>query len=269
MDILTAKNIQAGYNRGLVIDQLAVNFKTGKVTSLIGPNGCGKSTLLKSLARILPQAKGEIFLKEKPIQEYANKELAKQMTMLAQNSEGNLGITVEDLVSYGRFPYQKPFQGLTKADQEKIDWALEVTDIVYIKERPLADLSGGQRQRAWIAMALAQDTEVLLLDEPTTFLDPAHQLEVLDLLQSINRDSGKTIIMSIHDMNLASRFSDEILGMKAGKILVQGTPEEVLTPKWFRTLFEIEAEIVKDPHSMRPLLLSYDLLSKGGAGDEK
>ena len=180
---------------------------------------------------------------------------------LSQTSTQISGLTVEEIVAYGRFPYQKGFSGLKEQDHHLINWAIEATNLQELKERTLITLSGGQQQRVWIAMALAQDTDILILDEPITFLDPAHQLEILELLQGINRQ-GKTILMTIHDLNHASRFSDYLLGMKNGELIFQGTPKEIFTAEKLLNLFDIQATFATMPNSDKPLVLAYDLVKE-------
>jgi iron complex transport system ATP-binding protein len=228
---------------------------------LIGPNGSGKSTLLKTLARILEPAKGEVFIDGENIQRLDTKTVAQKIASLSQTSTQISGLTVEEIVAYGRFPYQKGFSGLKEQDHHLINWAIEATNLQELKERTLITLSGGQQQRVWIAMALAQDTDILILDEPITFLDPAHQLEILELLQGINRQ-GKTILMTIHDLNHASRFSDYLLGMKNGELIFQGTPKEIFTPEKLLNLFDIQATFATMPNSDKPLVLAYDLVKE-------
>ena len=261
MTILEAVDISTGYLNKQISEKLSVKIPEGKITSLIGPNGSGKSTLLKSFTRILPVQKGKIMVAGSDIATYAPKELARKISLLAQSSEHPLGMSVEEVVSYGRYPYRKLFSGMNEKDLSAIDWALEVTHLLEFRERDLASLSGGQAQRVWIAMALAQETDILILDEPTTYLDPAHQLEILELLVEINRAKHTTILMSIHDINHASRFSDCLIGMKDGKLVVQGTPAEVVTKEWMREIFEIDAQIVQLPETNKPVFLSYDLMT--------
>lgn len=262
MTNLEAVEIATGYQNKQIIDKLSVEIPTGKITSLIGPNGSGKSTLLKSFTRILPVKKGKIIVDGSDISTYRPKELARKVALLAQSSEHPLGMTVEEVVSYGRYPYQQPFKGLDEQDMKAIDWALEATGLLSFRTREIATLSGGQSQRVWIAMALAQETDILILDEPTTFLDPAHQLEILHLLADINRIKHTTILMSIHDINHASRFSDYLIGLKEGELIVKGTPDEVITKECMKQLFEIDAQIVTLPETNKPVFLTYDLLSK-------
>lgn len=226
MTNLQTTDLSIGYDKKIVVNDITVEIPKGQITSLIGPNGSGKSTFLKALARILEPAKGEVFIDGENVQRLDTKTVAQKIASLSQSTNQISGLTVEEIVAYGRFPYQKGFSGLKEQDHQLIAWALQATNLMDLKDRTLTTLSGGQQQRVWIAMALAQDTDILILDEPITFLDPAHQLEILELLQEINRQ-GKTILMTIHDLNHASRFSDYLLGMKKGELVFQGTPRDV------------------------------------------
>lgn len=261
MTKLNTTDLSIGYDKKIVVNDITVEIPKGQITSLIGPNGSGKSTLLKTLARILEPAKGEVFIDGENIQRLDTKTVAQKIASLSQTSTQISGLTVEEIVAYGRFPYQKGFSGLKEQDHHLINWAIEATNLQELKERTLITLSGGQQQRVWIAMALAQDTDILILDEPITFLDPAHQLEILELLQGINRE-GKTILMTIHDLNHASRFSDYLLGMKNGELIFQGTPKEIFTPEKLLNLFDIQATFATMPNSDKPLVLTYDLVKE-------
>lgn len=259
MTQLNTTDLSIGYERKIVVNDITVEIPKGQITSLIGPNGSGKSTFLKALARILEPAKGEVFIDGENIQRLDTKAVAQKIASLSQTSNQISGLTVEEIVAYGRFPYQKGFSGLKEHDHQLINWALAATNLQQLKDQTLDTLSGGQQQRVWIAMALAQDTDVLILDEPITFLDPAHQLEILELLQEINHQ-GKTILMTIHDLNHASRFSDYLLGMKKGELLFQGTPKEMFTADKLLNLFDIQATFATMPNSDKPLVVSYDLV---------
>lgn len=261
MPTLAVDSISVGYNETLIIDELSVEIPEGKVTTIIGPNGCGKSTLLKTASRILKAKRGTVYLDGKAIDKQPTKEIAKKMAILPQTAEVPTGLTVFELVSYGRFPHQKGFGTLSEEDYKYINWALEVTNMKEFANRPAEALSGGQRQRVWIAMALAQGTDLLVLDEPTTYLDMAHQLEVLTLLKKLNEEEGRTIVMVIHDLNHASRFSDHMIALRDGKLLRKGTPEEVMTCETLREVFEIEAQIVPCPVNCKPICLTYDLMT--------
>ncbi|MCB5951693.1 ABC transporter ATP-binding protein [Enterococcus sp. BWT-B8] len=265
MDILTAADLTSGYGREIISMNLNTSFERGSMTSIIGPNGCGKSTLLKTLARILPELSGQILLDSKNLNQYTSKEIAQKLAILSQTPENSIDLSVFDLVSFGRHPYQKGWKSITVEDQKYIQWALEMTGLTELARESVAILSGGQRQRVWIAMALVQDTEILLLDEPTTYLDPAHQLEILNVLKMINQEQKKTIIMTIHDINLASRFSDQVIAMREGQIFKKGTPVEVITEETLRQVFSIDAEIVCHGKTKRPLVLSYEMADKENA----
>lgn len=260
MNCITTDNLNISYGSLDIVKNLNLKIPKGKITTIIGANGCGKSTVLKTIARILTPKSGEIYINEKNIKEQGAKELAKVMAVLPQSPQAPNGLTVEELISYGRFPHQKGFGKLKKEDKNIIQWALEVTGLIEFRERDIEDLSGGQRQRAWIAMALAQQTDILILDEPTTYLDLAHQLEILNLLKELNEKHGTTIVMVIHELNNAARFADYMIGMKAGKIACQGTAYEVMTKENLKGLFNIDAEIIEDPRNKRPVCVTYDML---------
>lgn len=261
MTKLTTADLSVGYDKKIIVKDITVDIPAGQITSLIGPNGSGKSTFLKGLARILEPAQGKVLIDGENVQRLDTKTVAQKMASLSQSSAQINGLTVEEIVSYGRFPYQKGFSGLKEIDHQLIDWAIESTNLQQLRKRSLTTLSGGQQQRVWIAMALAQDTDILILDEPITFLDPAHQLEILELLKEINRQ-GKTILMTIHDLNHASRFSDYLLGMKQGKLIFQGTPQEIFTTDKLLQLFDIQATFATLPNSDKPIVLSYDLVKE-------
>jgi iron complex transport system ATP-binding protein len=257
---LYTDDLSIGYGERLIVKNLTVDIPDQKITTIIGSNGCGKSTLLKAITRIISHQSGSVLLDGKDISKENTKILAKKMAILPQTPEGAAGLTVGELVSYGRFPYQNGFGRLTKKDYEVIDWALEVTGTLEFKYRPVDALSGGQRQRVWIAMALAQETEIIFLDEPTTYLDMAHQLEVLELLQKLNREQQRTIIMVLHDLNQAARFADYIIALKDGEVVKAGACEEVITADVLRKVFQIDAVIGKDPRTNKPMCVTYNLL---------
>ncbi|MED4534648.1 ABC transporter ATP-binding protein [Metabacillus fastidiosus] len=265
---LYANDLNIGYGERLIVKGLSAQIPDKKITTIIGPNGCGKSTLLKAITRILPHQSGEIILDGANIVKENTKILAKKMAILPQTPESSSGLTVGELVSYGRFPYQKGFGRLTKKDYEVIDWALEVTGTKNFKFRSVDALSGGQRQRVWIAMALAQETEMIFLDEPTTYLDMAHQLEVLELLQKLNIEQERTIVMVLHDLNQAARFADYIIALKNGEIVKAGNCEEVISHNVLKEVFHIDAEIGRDPRTDKPICITYNLL-KGEKENEK
>lgn len=259
MKAIEVNKIEIGYHNRPVISDLSVSILKNKITTIIGPNGCGKSTLIKTIARILKAEQGTISLDGKSISTLDTREIAKQMAILPQTAESPGGLSVFELVSYGRFPYRKALGSLSKTDYEYINWAIEVTGLIEFSDRQISDMSGGQRQRVWIAMALAQGTETLVLDEPTTYLDLAHQLDILLLLKKLNREENRTIIMVLHDLNLASRFSDYMIAMKDGALITEGTPHDVMTKNNLRTLFSIEADLQQCPYSGNPIFTSYHL----------
>lgn len=260
MYCITTDSLNISYGSIDIVKDLNLKIPKGKITTIIGSNGCGKSTVLKTIARILTPKSGDIYINEKSIKEQSSKELAKTMAVLPQSPQAPNGLTVEELIGYGRFPHQKGFGKLKKEDKEVIQWALEATGLIEFRERDIEDLSGGQRQRAWIAMALAQQTDILILDEPTTYLDLAHQLEILNLLKELNEKQGTTIVMVIHELNNAARFADYMIGMKSGKIACEGTAYEVMTKENLKELFNIDAEIVQDPRNNKPVCVTYDML---------
>ena len=258
---LFTHSLDISYDERLIVNQLNLAIPTGKITALIGANGSGKSTILKTMARIMKPKRGSVLLDGKAIHEQSTKEVARQLAILPQNPSAPDGLTVQELVSYGRFPHQKNgFSALSKTDMDIIAWALTVTAMEDFQDRPVEQLSGGQRQRAWIAMAIAQQTEILFLDEPTTYLDMAHQLEVLKLLRNLNLEQHRTIVMVVHDLNHATRYADHIVAIKNGSAISEGTPEQVVTKEVLREVFGIEADIVRDPRSGVPLCLPYELL---------
>ncbi|TKC14883.1 ABC transporter ATP-binding protein [Robertmurraya kyonggiensis] len=265
---LYTNDVSIGYGERFIVKELSVAIPDHKITTIIGPNGCGKSTLLKAITRIIPHQSGAVLLDGENIAKENTKELAKKMAILPQTPESASGLTVGELVSYGRFPYQKGFGRLSKKDYEAIDWALEVTGTIDFKYRPVDALSGGQRQRVWIAMALAQETDIIFLDEPTTYLDMAHQLEVLELLQKLNREQGRTIVMVLHDLNQAARFADYLIALKDGEVVKAGNCEEVINHEVLKKVFHIDAEIGRDPRTNKPMCVTYNLL-RGEEQDEE
>lgn len=256
---LQTSHLDIAYEDRLIVKDLNVHIPDGQITALVGANGSGKSTILKTMARIMQPKSGSVILNGKSIHRQSTREVAKQLAILPQNPTAPEGLTVYELVSYGRFPYQKGFGSLRSEDKQVIEWAIEATGMLEFTNRPLDQLSGGQRQRAWIAMALAQETDILFLDEPTTFLDMAHQLEVLHLLERLNHQANRTIVMVVHDLNHAARYADHVIAIKRGQAIAAGTPEEVVTQDVLREVFGIEADIVTDPRSGVPLCLPYDL----------
>ncbi|MCA9241304.1 MAG: ABC transporter ATP-binding protein [Planctomycetales bacterium] len=254
MHRLHAEELTLAYDNTPIIDNLAVTVPTGKITALVGPNGCGKSTLLRGLARLLSPKRGHVYLDGKAIHTMPTKELAKQIGILPQSPVAPEGLTVRELVAQGRYPHQSWFQQWSKRDETLTQEAMTITNIMALAARPLDTLSGGQRQRAWIAMALAQETEILLLDEPTTFLDIAYQLEVLELLVALNQ-SGRTIVMVLHDLNQACRYAHHLVAMRDGVICAAGDPAAVLTTAMVEEVFHIHARIMPDPVTHTPMCI--------------
>ncbi|MGV1753371.1 ABC transporter ATP-binding protein [Agrobacterium sp. CG674] len=252
---LITEQLAAGYGETLIFDGLDLVIPDGKITVIVGANACGKSTLLRTMSRLIAPRRGHVLLDGKSIHSMAPKKLARTLGLLPQSPIAPEGITVADLVSRGRHPHQSMLSRWNARDDEAVAAALEATRTFDLAERPVDELSGGQRQRVWIAMALAQQTEILLLDEPTTFLDISHQVEVLDLLTDLNHDRGTTIVMVLHDLNLAARYADHLVAMASGRLHVMGTPEEVLTQDNVRDVFGLESEIITDPTSGRPMML--------------
>ncbi len=221
------ENLASGYEQVRVFEGLNLTIEEGKVTTIIGPNGCGKSTLLKTIGRILKKQQGTVYLQEQNMQNLSTKDIAKKLAILSQTPIAPGQLKVEELIAYGRYPHRNNVNRLTNKDEEMIEWALTVTNTMEYRNRELAQLSGGQRQRVWLAMALAQETNILLLDEPTTYLDMAHQLEVLDIVKSLNEQHSCTVVMVLHDINHAARYSDHLIAMRNGIIMQTGTPQEI------------------------------------------
>ncbi|TDK31758.1 ABC transporter ATP-binding protein [Rhizobium deserti] len=252
---LIVTGLAAGYGDSDILHDLDLTVPAGKITAIVGANACGKSTLLRAMSRLLKPRAGQVLLDGKSVHKTSPKELARTLGLLPQSPIAPEGITVADLVSRGRHPHQGLFGRWTREDDEAVRAALDVTKTGDIAERNVDELSGGQRQRVWIAMALAQETEVLLLDEPTTFLDINHQIEVLDLMTDLNQTRGTTIAMVLHDLNLAARYADYLIAMTAGRVHVSGSPETVLTEDNVRQVFGLESRVIADPTSGRPIML--------------
>lgn len=253
MSLLSTHRLSLAYDGTPVIVDLDLAIPVGKITALVGPNGCGKSTLLRGLARLLKPRSGKVYLDGTDIFKRSTKAVAKRLGILPQGPVAPEGLTVRDLVAQGRYPYQNWLQQWSKDDEILVEKALLITGITELAERSLDTLSGGQRQRAWIAMALAQDTEILLLDEPTTFLDLAHQVEVLDLLYELNQSEGRTIVMVLHDLNQACRYADHLVAVRQGQVYTKGEPRQVVTEAMVRDVFGLECRIVPDPVAGTPM----------------
>jgi len=256
--IVRMENLETSYQKFTVFQDLSLNVKEGKITTIIGPNGCGKSTLLKTMGRILKQKCGKVYLQGQDLSTIHTKEIAKHLALLPQSPIAPQLLKVEELISYGRYPHRHNANKLLQKDKEIIEWAMDITKTTSFRNRHIENLSGGQRQKVWIAMALAQETEVLLLDEPTTSLDMAHQLDVLQIVEKLNKLQKRTIVMVLHDINHAARFSHEIVAMKEGKIVKIGTPTEVITPEVLKEVFHINARIMIDSHNGSPVCFSYE-----------
>jgi iron complex transport system ATP-binding protein len=254
-DRLSATGLSLGYGEREVVTDVDVAIRPGAFTVIVGANACGKSTLLRGMARLLTPTKGTVLLDGKSIHSLPTREVAKVLGVLPQLPVAPDGILVADLVGRGRYPHQGWFRHWTAEDDAAVAHALEATDTLELASRPVDELSGGQRQRVWIAMALAQETEILLLDEPTSFLDIAHQVEVLDLLTDLVRERGRTVAAVLHDLNLACRYADVIVAMKAGKIAAAGAPADVITRELVLDVFGMAAEIIPDPVSGAPMVV--------------
>jgi iron complex transport system ATP-binding protein len=252
---LTVEQLTLGYNHRTVIDDLDFAIPPGKVTAIVGANACGKSTLLRSMSRLLAPRGGRVVLDGKDVHRMPAKLLARTLGLLPQSPISPEGITVADLVGRGRHPHLGIFSRWTHEDDLAVAAALDATETTALADRPVDELSGGQRQRVWIAMALAQQTDLLLLDEPTTFLDVSHQIEVLDLLTDLNRSRGTTIVMVLHDLNLAARYSDHLIALANGRVHTSGDPATVLTEDNVRAVFGLDNQIIVDPTSGKPLML--------------
>lgn len=252
---LTTRKLTLTYDKNSVVAELDLAIPTGQMTALVGPNGCGKSTLLRGLARLLKPQSGTVYLDGKAIAQLPTKEVAKRIGILPQNPLAPEGLTVRELIAQGRYPHQTWLQQWSREDEQMVEQAIAMTHLTPFAERPLDTLSGGQRQRAWIAMTLAQNTDILLLDEPTTFLDLAHQIEVLDLLYDLNRYHGRTLIMVLHDLNLACRYADNLIALRDGQIYAQGTVTQVMTETMVREVFGLENQIMTDPVAGTPMCI--------------
>lgn len=240
------QDIYASYGKKEILRGLTLDIPRGKIVTLIGQNGCGKSTLLKTVSKAVIPKSGKVVYLDKKLSSYPPKQLAQKIAYLSQVHESPPDIDVRTLVSYGRFPHSRFGRGLTAEDGEIIDRALALTGLTHLKDRILATLSGGERQRAWIAMTIAQEPEILILDEPTTYLDISYQVEVLELVQRLNRELGITIVMVLHDINLAARYSDYLAAIRGGNLFTKGTPEDVVTEENLRSIFKIEAAVYRD-----------------------
>ncbi|OZM72071.1 cobalamin/Fe(3+)-siderophore ABC transporter ATP-binding protein [Amycolatopsis antarctica] len=269
---LRVSDLRLGYDDREVVKGLSMEVPPGAVTMIVGPNACGKSTLLRGLARLLTPTSGTVYLDGRDIRSMPTREVATVLGILPQSPVAPEGISVTDLVGRGRYPHQGWFRRWTPADDEAVAQALVATDTIELAARPVDELSGGQRQRVWIAMALAQRTDLLLLDEPTTYLDVSHQVEVLDLLTDLNRTDGSTVVVVLHDLNLACRYADHIIVMREGEIVAQGAPSDVVDAPTIERVFDMRCEIVEDPVSRTPMIVPIgrhhvgrEITANGGA----
>ncbi|PYY29099.1 ABC transporter ATP-binding protein [Paenibacillus illinoisensis] len=253
--VFQAEDLVAGYENKTVIHGVDLAIPSNQISVIIGANGCGKSTLLKTLARLIKPISGKITLDGKPISKIPPKQLARVVGLLPQSPIVPEGISVADLVGRGRFPHQSLLSGWTKKDYAAVAEAMEIMDITEFANHNIDELSGGQRQRVWIAMALAQETDILFLDEPTTFLDITYQVEILDLLTDLNRKHGTTIVMVLHDINLSARYADHIIALVEGKLVAEGAPSDVITSTMVKDIFGLDCTVVEDPLSGSPLVV--------------
>ena len=242
---MKVKDLYFSYGKNEILKGVSLRIEAGKITTIMGANGCGKSTLFSLMTKNLYPGKGNIYLSGKNILNLNLKEFAQKVAIVQQYNTASDDITVENLVAFGRTPHKKMMQGNTEEDERLIEWAMEVTNLTEYRDREVSRLSGGQRQRVWIAMALAQNTKILFLDEPTTYLDIRYQIEILQLVQKLNQEYGITIIMVLHDINQAITYSDYVIGLKDGQVLVEGDPEEVITAESLKELYGIELGVTK------------------------
>ncbi|MBX8535058.1 Fe(3+) dicitrate ABC transporter ATP-binding protein FecE [Pseudomonas cichorii] len=254
MSILQAQQLDIGYGDTRIVQSLSFSPPPGKVTALIGPNGCGKSTLLKAFARILTPQAGKLSLDGQAYAQLSPRELARKIAFLPQVLPIPEGVSVRQLVAYGRSPHNSLWGRLSGADRSSVDQALRRMELETLAERPLSDLSGGQRQRAWLAMVLAQDAAIVLLDEPTTYLDISHQVELLDLMRQLSAE-GKTVITVLHDINQACRYADHLAVMQAGRLVASGTPDEVLDAELVSRVFDVQVQIMREPVAGTPMCI--------------
>lgn len=254
-DRLSTSALKAGYDKKTILHGIDLVIPSHKISVIIGANACGKSTLLKTLARLIRPEAGEVFLDQDNIRDITPKPFARILGLLPQSPIVPDGITVQDLVARGRYPHQGFFQGLSKKDYEAVAEALDIMGISELSDRSVDTLSGGQRQRVWIAMALAQQTDYLLLDEPTTYLDITYQVEILDLLTDLNRRKGTTIVMVLHDINLSARYADYLFAVHQGNLVAQGKPSEIISEELIEKVFDLDCSVIKDPVSGTPMIV--------------
>ncbi|MDF2947164.1 MAG: transporter [Bacillales bacterium] len=257
MFTLETEKLSLAYGENLIIEELDITIPKGEITVFIGSNGCGKSTLLRSLARLLKPKSGSIIINGDMISKLPTKEIAKNLAILPQGPIAPEGLTVLQLVKQGRYPYQKWYRQWSEEDESIVNDALRSTGMLDLSDRLVDSLSGGQRQRAWIALTLAQDTEIILLDEPTTYLDMTHQIEILDLLFSLNENEGRTIVMVLHDLNLACRYAHNIVAIKNKKVYASGQPENIINAKLVSDVFNMDCNVTQDPLFGTPMCIPH------------
>lgn len=263
MAAIEVQDVRLGYGEAVIIEDLSLQIPAGGFASVIGPNGCGKSTLLKAISRNLRPLSGAVFIEGTPVREYDTRLLSQKLAFLAQSPSVPEQFSVRELVSYGRYPYTHWLGTLKAIDHEIIDWAMEMTETTAFAEREMIHLSGGERQRVWIAMALAQEADILLLDEPTTYLDIAHQFQTLELIHRLHREMNKTVLMVLHDLNQAARYSDRLFVMKQGELVADGSPEEILQEEMLREVFSIETKVIRDEENDCPYFIPLRGLTVG------
>ncbi|GAY74760.1 ABC transporter ATP-binding protein [Sporolactobacillus inulinus] len=261
MGRLHTEELDIAYGDKLIVDHLTIDLPEGKITALVGANGSGKSTILRTMARLMRPKGGSVLLDGRSIHKQPTRQVAKQLAILPQNPIAPGGVTVRELISYGRYPHQKGMQ-LSEIDRQAIQWAIRATGLDSFADRAVDSLSGGQRQRAWIAMAIAQETDWLFLDEPTTFLDMTYQLDILKLIRRLNRQEQRSVVMVVHDLNHAIRFADHMIVIKSGKVICEGAPRNVVTEQVLEQAFGVKSDIFIDQRTQLPLCVPYDTVNE-------